>query len=210
MKKVIILTSGGLDSFVSLHMYKDSEYDIYPMYFDFGQNTNKIEIEHAQKQLKFLGLRSLMVMPLNDYVPLIKDSWADTNDLSEMKEDVSKLFLPGRNILFLLYAAIYGYNKGISDIVISSIATDISGDGSIEFLNSIETAFRHGFGTTIHGDYHMTIQRPLKFHGKVDVVNYALDCELDLDLAWSCYGAGPEPCKECPSCKSRINSIKYG
>lgn len=182
--------------------------NVFPVYFNFGQNTARIEIDRAIKQVKSLGLRDLRIVNIDDYMRLIKSTWASTNDLTEVYHDPKKLFLPGRNIVFVLFAAIIAFNESIDSIVLSSLRTDISGDGGVDFIHSMQDVIKYGFG--VRGSTcDVKLITPVKHMDKTDIVKYVHDNKLNLDLTWSCYTTGPIPCEKCPSCMSRNAALDF-
>ena len=205
--KCIVLLSGGLDSYVSLRLMSEQYDEILPLYFDFEQNTNEKETFFAELQSTSILNKNVEVFKIQDYKQLLDNNWSMTNNLAPMLTDNKKLFIPGRNIVFLLYAAIIGYNNSIEDLVISSIKTDISGDGSDVFLKYFEQALFHGMAVKgKHRNYR--IIKPLKNLDKAEVISMGLEYGLNFANTWSCYGNGKFHCGICPSCISRKNAFK--
>jgi len=95
MKKILILYSGGLDSFIMYHYAKK----IYPgavincVWFDIGQSYNKKERD-----------------ALPNFVDVRKIDWLKINEklYGKSKNDSGNIFIPGRNGVFtILGASIY-------------------------------------------------------------------------------------------------------
>jgi 7-cyano-7-deazaguanine synthase len=43
---------------------------------------------------------------------------------------------------------------------------------------------------------------------KLDIVHRALELGVPLELTWSCYQDGPDPCGVCDSCRLRDEAIE--
>lgn len=81
-------------------------------------------------------------------------------------------FVPGRNLLFLLYAAVIGYQREISDLVIGACETDYSGypDCRDETIRATQVALGLGLQRPV------TIHTPLMWRDKAQA--WALAYEL--------------------------------
>lgn len=121
-------------------------------------------------------------------------------------------FVPGRNLIFLTFAAALAYRRGIADLVGGMCETDYSGypdcrDATIKTLN---TALNLGMARdfTIHTplmwrDKAQTWQlaRELGGEGLVDlIVEHSHTCYLGTRGARHAWGYG---CGECPACQLR-------
>lgn len=80
-------------------------------------------------------------------------------------------FVPGRNIMFVMVAAMLAYRKGIKDLVTGVCETDYSGypDCRDAFIQSMATSLNAGMDTAI------TIHTPLMFIDKSETWKLAFD-----------------------------------
>ena len=94
-KKVVILYSGGLDSFTMWKIAEKEGYDYTLVHFDIGQPYNKKELEAIKK--------------LGHKVDIRKVDWIrDENQLKGKKGAIGNIMIPGRNLtLASLAASIY-------------------------------------------------------------------------------------------------------
>lgn len=83
--------------------------------------------------------------------------------------NVPNTFVPGRNLIFLTFAAAFAYQKGLAHVVTGVAQTDYSGypDCRENTLKSLELALRLGM------DSRVTLHTPLMFMSKAETVRLA-------------------------------------
>jgi 7-cyano-7-deazaguanine synthase len=115
-------------------------------------------------------------------------------------------FVPGRNLIFLTFAAAFAYQKGIGNLVTGVAQTDYSGypDCREKTLKALETAIQLGM------EYEVQIHTPLMFMSKAETVQLAQQCGAMEALAHShtCYRGEQPPCGHCPACELRAKGFK--
>jgi len=216
-EKVVALFSGGLDSSVMLYKLLADGFELYPIFFDYGQNNVAMEknsltkFTNHLKRTKFysgilhdtqyvnLDLTFLKSSMLHDSADSLKS--VNDSDFSETKENE---FVPCRNILFLTYAAAYAESVGSMTLAIGSHREKLFPypDSSMEFLDSMETSLT--FGT--YGSW--VILRPWRDTYKSGVVKYAKLHDIDYSLTYTCYAGGSTPCNTCRACQDRLTAIE--
>jgi len=122
-------------------------------------------------------------------------------------EDSSLYFVPGRNILFLLYAAVIGYSHGIRHIAYSPHQWVHAGDCLPEFIAAQTEAFRWGFSMERKPEPYR-IWSPLAHLGKDGVVREGWRLGLPLHLSWSCHDAKVKQCGVCHNCDERKEAYR--
>ncbi len=114
-------------------------------------------------------------------------------------------FVPGRNLIFLTFAAAFAYPRGIRELVTGVAQTDYSGypDCRQTTLQALEQALRLGM------EFAITIHAPLMFQSKADTVQLAQALGALPALAYShtCYNGQQPPCGECPACLLRAKGF---
>ncbi len=204
----VLLYSGGLDSFVSagLLLEKNPERVLTCVFFDFDQSTAEVEWEAAQRCIDTLpkGKVTLLYRRLNDYknyvsqVSIVKGGSIPTKD-----EDTRLFFVPGRNILFLLYSAIMAYDHGCREIAFASHKSDhTAGDCMPEFIAALQEAFSWGFSVRRQVQPYR-IWSPLAHLDKAGVIREGTRLGLPLHLSWSCYDTKEHHCGICHNCDDR-------
>jgi 7-cyano-7-deazaguanine synthase len=155
-KSALVLFSGGQDSAVCLAWALDRFERVETVGFDYGQR-------HAE-ELKARGrLRRAMVKALPSWAARLGDdrrlnlrAFGAIGD-SALTEDrriemtargLPSTFVPGRNLVFLIYAAALADRRGLDVLVGGMCETDYSGypDCRRETLDAMETALGLGVG----------------------------------------------------------------
>jgi 7-cyano-7-deazaguanine synthase len=192
-KKVILLNSGGLDSLVSAGILLGAGYKVRSLFFMYGQATTSVEYHSARRWIRVLqqvyGRQAIQLekVELADYEKYVANAGLVSGQIPTTDQDPRLIFIPGRNIIFLLYAAIIGYNSDVKEIAFSSHKTDrVSGDCRPEFIEAFQEAIRWGMGT-MGGQEPYRIWSPLGRMTKGEAVYEGSKMHLPLNMSWSCY-----------------------
>ena len=109
--------------------------------------------------------------------------------------------MPGRNLVFLTFAAAYAHQKGIRHIVTGVCQTDYSGypDCRQNTIDALQVAINLGMESQVK------IHTPLMWMTKAETVHLAKEVEALDAMAWShtCYNGAIPPCEKCPACELR-------
>lgn len=136
-----------------------------------------------------------------------------TDDAIKMDEDkpansFPNTFVPGRNMIFLSFAAVIAYNRGIKHLVTGVSEADFSGypDCRDTFIRSLNVSLNLAMDTQF------VIHTPLMWRDKEQV--WQLSDELGVfDLirneTLTCYNGIPgDGCGHCPACKLRRKGLE--
>src|SRR3972149_1074787 len=176
----LVLFSGGQDSTVCLAWALDRYDRVETIGFDYGQRHG-IELECRQRVRSEIARRfSAWAKRLGpDHVidvasfGAIGDTALTSDAMIEMlPSGLPSTFVPGRNLLFFVYAAALGYRRGLHVLVGGMCETDYSGypDCRDATLKSLQEAIR--LGTEIP----FVIETPLMWLTKAET--WALTEEL--------------------------------
>jgi len=212
--KTAMLHSGGLDSYVTSALLLGMGRDVEAFFFDYGQVTVDVELEAAKNCVLDLqeayGRKAidLHYVGLLDYKKYVEKVSIVGGIAPDAKQDGKLIFVPGRNILFLLYTAIATYDAGIREIAFSSHRSDrVAGDCRPEFVEAFQTMLRWGMGVKGAQEPYR-IWSPLQGMTKGDVVRTAHQRGLLLSKSWSCYRPGELHCGVCHNCEDRKMAFK--
>lgn len=219
MGRALVLFSGGQDSTVCLAWALKRFEHVETVGFDYGQR-------HRSELAQRAKLRASLPSCLSDAGTLGEDHILNLPALGEISETaltrdseitfaesgLPTTFVPGRNILFLTYAAALGYRRNLSTLVGGMCETDYSGypDCRNATLQTLAKTLSLGL------DQPVTIETPLMYIDKAATWQMAFDLGgrdlIDLIVAEShtCYlddrntkhewGYG---CGTCPACRLR-------
>ncbi len=204
----IVVLSGGQDSTTCLYWALDrfGNDGVEALTFDYGQR-HRIELECAGKVAQLAGVVHT-TLPIDTFEALGGNSLIDADIQVENPPDsiLPNTFVPGRNIVFLTYAAAFAWQRDITDLVTGVAQTDYSGypDCRRETIDALEATLNLGMERTF------TIHTPLMHLSKKDTVELA--CDLGalgaMALTHTCYNGQRPPCGECPACELRAKGFR--
>ena len=146
-------------------------------------------------------------MPIDTFGALGGDALTDPEIAvgSETDEGLPNTFVPGRNIIFLTFAAAYAYQRDIRHLVTGVAQTDYSGypDCRDATIQATREALRLGM------EFDFEIHTPLMQRSKKETVELARDLgALDaMALTHTCYEGRRPPCGTCPACRLRAKGF---
>jgi len=119
-------------------------------------------------------------------------------------------FVPGRNMLFIAYAASLAYATGATHIVGGWNTVDNPGypDCTSDFLACMEITLNHALGLTLDASNFIYIDRPLIFFNKMNIIGLGMRYHVPFDMTWTCYKGAIQPCGECSACKFRAKGFE--
>ena len=208
-KQAVILLSGGLDSATTLYFALSKGFVCHGLVFDYGQKHKK-EIIQAKAVARRAGCKIFEVkisLPWKGSALLDhKISVPQGRNLDA--KGIPATYVPGRNIIFLSFAASYAEAIGAKHIFIGANAVDYSGypDCRPEFIRSYQAMLAKGLKTSIEGKS-IKVETPLIHLSKAAIVKLAVQLKVPLQLTWSCYNGASKPCGVCDSCRLRAQGF---
>lgn len=186
---VVILASGGLDSTLAGVLAKEEGVPAFPLFIDYGQRAAKLEWQACQRVHKLLKLRTPVRMDISGFGQVIVSGL--TSKKNNVKADA---FTPGRNLMFLLMASAYAFQKSASAVLIGLLAERFAlfPDQRELFVEHAERAIESALGKAIR------IVTPLSQFSKADVIRLARD--KGVHGTYSCHAGTKIPCGRCVSC----------
>lgn len=209
--KALVVLSGGQDSTTCLYwaLREFGAANVEAVTFDYGQR-HRVELDCARKIAQLAGVRQT-VLPIDTFAAIGGNALTDDSIAPEegARDDADtalpNTFVPGRNLVFLSFAAALAYTRGIEHVVTGVAQTDYSGypDCRENTLKALELALRLGM------DSRVTLHAPLMFMSKADTVRLAQEVGAMDAMAWShtCYNGEVPPCGRCASCELRAKGF---
>ncbi|KKL88702.1 hypothetical protein LCGC14_1922030, partial [marine sediment metagenome] len=129
-----------------------------------------------------------------------------TKRIEEKVNGLPTSFVPGRNLIFGVYAAALAFKKGFKYVGMGVCQTDFSGypDCRDESIRCLESTIRKGFETDLY------IHTPLMLLTKAETVKLMQKLgKLDwYKYTHTCYEGKRPACRVCPACKLRLKGFK--
>ena len=209
MEKALVVLSGGQDSTTCLYWAIDrfGLDAVDTLTFDYGQR-HRIELDCAAKIANFAGVPG-RCLPIDTFAALGGDALTDP-DIDVVNEEESETglpntFVPGRNLIFLTYAAAYAYQRNIRHLVTGVAQTDYSGypDCREDTITALQHTLRLGMESDV------TIHTPLMHLSKKETVELARDLGAlsAMALTHTCYKGERPPCGSCAACELRAKGF---
>jgi 7-cyano-7-deazaguanine synthase len=223
--KALVLFSGGQDSTTCIAWALEHFAHVETIGFSYGQR-HAIELEQRPRILaQFRALFPLWATRLGDDHVLTLDALGEISDTALTRETEMTLlenglpstFVPGRNLVFLTFAAALAYRRGLKHIIGGMCETDFSGypDCRDDTIKAMQVALSLGMERRI------VLHTPLMWQDKSQIwsLAQALGGEALLTLirdeTHTCYqgergtlhpwGHG---CGTCPACLLRARGYE--
>ena len=224
-RSALVLFSGGQDSTVCLAHALETYSYVETVGFDYGQ-THRVELNCrldvlAEIRAAFPNWANKLgddhVLALPALADIGGTALTGDGEIRVLDNGLPSTFVPGRNLLFLTYAAAIAYRRGLSVLVGGMCETDYSGypDCRRNTLDHLVKAIAAGMDTTIE------IETPLMYLDKAKTwaMSETLGSDKFIDLireaTHSCYRGDRNTrhewgygCNDCPACELRYKGYK--
>lgn len=207
-ERALVVLSGGQDSTTCLYWAIDRYGNdaVSSITFDYGQR-HRIELDCASNIAENVGISNVRV-PIDTFTALGGNALTDDIDVEDGTDKADSLpntFVPGRNLIFLTYAAAYAWQNDIRHLVTGVAQTDYSGypDCRDETIKSLQQTLRLGMESSVE------IHTPLMHLSKKETVQLAarLGAIDAMALTHTCYNGEQPPCGRCPACLLRAKGF---
>ncbi len=194
-----LLVSGGLDSCILLGHLLEQGHRVQPFYIRCGLHWEAEELRGVRQfcaALESRRLQELVVLelPLAD---LYQRHWSlDGRLVPDASTPDEAVYLPGRNPLLLIKAALWCQLNGIDRLALALLASNPFPDATARFFEAFETAL------TLAAGKPLSIERPFARLHKAECMR--LGRGLPLELTFSCISpVEGRHCGACNKCAER-------
>lgn len=207
-EKAIVVFSGGQDSTTCLFWALETFKEVEVVTFNYNQRHIE-EIECAKKIAKEVNVNH-HILDMNLLNQLTPNALTRADIKIEEGDDgeLPSTFVPGRNLIFLSFAAILASQVNAKHIITGVCETDFSGypDCRDAFIKSLNVTIN------LSMDKEFVIHTPLMWLNKEETWKMADELNrLDFvrEKTLTCYnGIIGDGCGECPACKLRKNGLE--
>lgn len=197
--KIAVLASGGLDSCILVGHLLAKGHPVQPLYVRAGlvwEDAERTALRRFLAQVSAPDLCELVALdlPLKD---LYGDHWSVTGDNVPGADTPDEaVFLPGRNLLLIIKAALWCQLHGIPQLALAPLGTSPFADAAPEFFAAFQSVLNWTGGRRIE------IVTPFTRHNKLQVMQ--LGAHLPLESTFSCISPiGGRHCGRCNKCAER-------
>jgi 7-cyano-7-deazaguanine synthase len=204
-QKVVVIYSGGMDSFTVLHNAIRAGHEVYALSFNYGQRHVK-ELVCAQNVCQELGIHHKIV-DISAINQLIGGS-SLTSDIAVPEghyaaDNMKSTIVPNRNMILLSLAVGYAVSLDAQAVYYGAHSGDhfIYPDCRPEFVQKMHDVCQ------IANYEPVAIVSPYLQQTKIDILKDGLAMGLDYSKTWTCYNGREKACGKCGSCQERLEAF---
>lgn len=204
-QKVVVIYSGGMDSFTVLHRALADGCEVYALSFDYGQRHSK-ELNYAANVCEKLGISHKIVDITTINQLLAGSSLTDNIDIPEghYEEDSMKsTVVPNRNMILLSLAIGYAVSLKADAVYYGAHSGDhaIYPDCRPEFVLKMNEV-------SMLANYEpVSVHSPYLEQDKAAILADGLAMGLDYANTWTCYNGRDKACGKCGACVERLEAF---
>ncbi|MBE0367473.1 7-cyano-7-deazaguanine synthase QueC [Pseudoalteromonas aurantia] len=204
-EKVVVIYSGGMDSYTVLNKAVRSGHEVYALSFNYGQRHVK-ELEVAAEVCEQLNIAHKIVdiSAINQLIG--GSSLTDDIEVPEghyEEESMKSTIVPNRNMILLSLAVGYAVSIKASKVFYGAHSGDhaIYPDCRPEFVKKMDDVCRIANYDAVE------IVSPYLNNTKIDILTDGLKMGLDYSHTWTCYNGRKHACGKCGACQERLEAF---
>ena len=205
--KIVVIYSGGMDSFTILNKALQEGHNVLAISFNYGQRHNK-ELDYAARACKELGIVHKLVdisamQTLMSNSSLMAKSDVIIPEGHYEAENMKSTVVPNRNMILISLAIGYAVNEGASEVWYGAHAGDhtIYPDCRPEFVEAMSKA------SLLANFEPIAVVAPYLNTDKIAIVKEGLAMGIDYGKTWTCYNGREKACGKCGSCVERLEAF---
>ena len=204
-EKVVVIYSGGMDSFTVLNRALKDGKEVYALSFDYGQRHVK-ELQCASTVCKKLLVthKVIDISAINQL--LAGSSLTDDIEIPEgdyQEESMKSTVVPNRNMILISLAVAYAVSVGANQVYYGAHAGDhaIYPDCRPEFVEKMNDVCK------IANYESVEVYSPYLTVSKTAILTDGLAMGLDYSDTWTCYNGRDKACGKCGACQERLEAF---
>ncbi|MBL3823684.1 MULTISPECIES: 7-cyano-7-deazaguanine synthase QueC [Marinobacter] len=202
---VVVIYSGGMDSYTLLHLARERGYRVHALSFNYGQRHVR-ELECARSVCEAQGIPHKVIDIRAMSEVMAGSSLTSDIDVPEghYEEDSMKAtVVPNRNMILLSLATGYAVTVGAGAVWYGAHGGDhaIYPDCRPEFVEKMDAVCR------VANYEPVGIEAPFMAMDKGQILAEGLRLGLDYSQTWTCYNGREQACGRCGSCVERLEAF---
>lgn len=214
--KIVVLSSGGIDSTTCLAMAVDTygKDNVVSLAFEYGQRHDK-ELEASKAVAEYYGVEHIVLnaeelfsFSNNTLMSHSMQNVPHSTYGEQTMEGIVSTNVPFRNGVMIACAASLAMSltDDVARVYVGVHSDDYAGsayaDCSPEFIRFMGDAI-------LHGTYEQVdLYAPFVYESKAEIVRRGLLLNVPYELTWSCYEGGDVHCGECATCIDRKKAFE--
>lgn len=207
MKKVLVITSGGMDSAVLLHHHLRGGDQVRALAINYGQR-HRIELLRAERQAAYNEV-PFCVADLSNLGRLLPGSSQTSPNVAVPEghyaaDNMKATVVPNRNMILLSVAIGHAIASGADFVSYAAHSGDhaIYPDCRPEFASAMDAVAQLCDWRPI------SLLRPFIHMTKAEIVSLGAELKVDFAATYSCYAGGEQHCGRCGTCVERVLAFK--
>jgi 7-cyano-7-deazaguanine synthase len=202
---VVVIYSGGMDSYTLLHLARERGYQVHALSFNYGQRHVR-ELACARSVCETRGIphRVIDIRAMSE----VMAGSALTSDLDVpeghyQEGSMKATVVPNRNMILLSLATGYAVTLGAGAVWYGAHGGDhaIYPDCRPEFVEKMDAVCR------VANYQPVAIEAPFMAMDKGRILAEGLRLGLDYSQTWTCYNGRAQACGRCGSCVERLEAF---
>lgn len=205
--KVVVIYSGGMDSFTVLHRAIKAGHEVLAVSFNYGQRHSK-ELDYARRVCAEAGVVHDVVditamQSLMSNSSLMANSDDDIPEGHYAADNMKSTVVPNRNMILISLAIGYAVNEGASEVWYGAHSGDhtIYPDCRPEFVEAMQDV------SLLANFDPVKVVAPYLYDDKIVILKDGLAMGLDYAKTWTCYNGRKKACGKCGSCVERLEAF---
>ncbi|HET8850690.1 MAG TPA: 7-cyano-7-deazaguanine synthase QueC [Marinobacter sp.] len=204
-KTVVVIYSGGMDSFTLLHLARALGHTVHALSFNYGQrHVRELDAARAVCEAHGIPHRVIDIRAMNEV--MAGSSLTSDIDVPEghYQEDTMKsTVVPNRNMILLSLATGYAVTAEAEAVWFGAHGGDhaIYPDCRPEFIEKMDAVCK------VANYQPVAIEAPFMAMDKGQILAEGLKLSLDYSQTWTCYNGRAQACGRCGSCTERLEAF---
>ncbi|MFL1485602.1 7-cyano-7-deazaguanine synthase QueC [Marinobacter sp. LN3S78] len=204
-KTVVVIYSGGMDSFTLLHRALAEGHRVHALSFDYGQRHVR-ELEAASAVCGDLGLPHKVLDIRSLQAVMAGSALTGGSEVPEghyEEESMKSTVVPNRNMILLSLATGYAVTVAADAVWFGAHGGDhaIYPDCRPEFVEKMDAVCR------VANYEPVAVEAPYIRADKAEILAEGLAMGLDYGQTWTCYNGRHKACGVCGSCVERLEAF---
>jgi 7-cyano-7-deazaguanine synthase len=199
-----------MDSTTLAYVAKDMGYEIYALHMNYGQRTERRELQSAKTIANLLDAKEFVEVNLGYLTQFgdssLTDHSIEVEEFDESRIGIPNTYVPFRNANLLSIATSFAESRKADAIFIGVQSLDYSGypDCRPQFIE----AFQNVIDTGTRDGTRIRLLTPFISMTKRDILARGLVLDVPYQHTWSCYQDGEMACGVCGSCHFRKEAFR--
>ncbi|ROR97988.1 7-cyano-7-deazaguanine synthase [Sinobacterium caligoides] len=206
MAKVVVIYSGGMDSYTVLNKALQQGHEVFALSFNYGQKHSR-ELICAKQVCEDRGVTHKM-SDITAIADLLQSSSLVSSDIAVPEghyeaESMKSTVVPNRNMILISLAIGYAVDIGAEAVWYGAHSGDhtIYPDCRPEFVEKMNEVSRLANFEVVD------VYAPYLYKNKTDILRDGLAMDLDYGETWTCYKGLEKACGLCGSCVERLEAF---